>query len=63
MAPIAIRRAENGRARHKGVCACGSSCGNVFDLDAAIDFEPNRLATLGKVHVDAGPDSLDLLKR
>ena len=63
VAPIAIRRAENGRARHKGVGACGGSCRNVFDLDAAIDFESNRLATLGKVHVNAGPDSLDLLER
>ena len=49
VATVRVRRAKYRAARHAGVSAGTHDFSNVVGLDTAIDFQPDRLATSGRV--------------
>ena len=53
--PVRIGRAENRRTSHEGIGPCGGDLGDVVDLDATIDLQPDVAAAARLLGIDALP--------
>ena len=61
--PIRIGRAEHGGAGHEGVGPGPGDVGDVVDLDAAIDLQPDLAAAACPLGIDAAPGLAQLVER